>query len=170
MINEKQIKLIQTACTAVGLRESGRYYLLLGQYQQPGGRPVTSCKQLNQYQIDDLLAICESLGWRYPGKPDNHYRAKVIKNHQLASFAQQAAIRHLAGDLGWNEYQLNGMIERMTNHQTSSVSKLTPRQAWVLIESMKTMFGRVAGHTYQNINQIKDEQEAAKDGQTAEAC
>ena len=74
MLNNSQIKLVQVAVRAAGLRGKGfdgRYRLLLGQYHQPNGQPVTSCKQLNNWQIDDLLAICESHGWRCPGKADD---------------------------------------------------------------------------------------------------
>ena len=99
--NPRQIRLLQTAAGAVGLRQSGQYYLLLAQYLAPDGKPVTSCKQLTNAQIDNFLAICESLGFRHPGKPENFYRNKDARRYEEASFAQQAAIRHLAAELGW---------------------------------------------------------------------
>jgi len=107
MLNKDQIKLVQTAVRAAGLRTKyceGRYRLLLGQYRQPGGSPVTSCKQLNNSQLEDLLAICEANGWRMPGKPDDFYRSKINNESDIASFAQQSAIRKLADDLSWNEF------------------------------------------------------------------
>ncbi|KPL21779.1 MAG: hypothetical protein AMJ75_09340 [Phycisphaerae bacterium SM1_79] len=168
MLNNAQIKLVQTAVRSAGLRNGkadGRYRLLLGQYKQPNSKPVTSCKQLNNMQLDDLLAICESLGWCYPGKADNYFRFKVATNTHVASFAQQSAINHLAGDLGWNAEQLGGMLKRMTGGFVSNVAALSPAQAYKVIEALKAIIGREEGKQYSNLQQIKEDQEA-KDGET----
>jgi len=100
MLNKPQIKLVQTAIRKAGLRGSGaegRYRFLLSRYLQPNGTPVTSCKQLDNRQLDDLMAICEAQGFRHPDKPADFYRTKLAGRDELASFAQQAAIQHLAG-------------------------------------------------------------------------
>ena len=167
MLNSSQIKLVQTAIRTAGLRNGkadGRYRLLLGQYKQPSGRPVTSCKQLNNWQLDDLLAICESFGWRMPGKVENYYRFKVATESHIASFAQQSAIRHLAGDLGWNDAQLGGMLKRMTGGFASNVAALTPGAAYKTIEALKAIISREEGKQYTNLQQIKEDMEAATDG------
>ena len=166
MLNTQQIKLIQTAVRSAGLRNGkadGRYRLLLGQYKQPNGKPVTSCKQLNNMQLEDMLAICESYGWRMPGKPANYFRFKVATQSHVASFAQQSAIGHLAGDLGWNDAQLSGMLKRMTGGFVSNVAGLSPAQAYNVIEALKKMFGRQEGKQYNNLQQIRENMEA-KDG------
>jgi len=167
MLNNQQIRLVQKAVRDAGLRSKkfdGRYRVLLGQYKQPDGKPVTSCKQLNNYQLDDLLAICESLGWRMPGKEANHYRFKRSIEANFASFAQQEAIKNLKGDLGWNNQQLAGMLKRMTGGFVEHVNALTPGQAYKIIEALKAMFGRETGKQYSNLNQIKEEMETATDG------
>lgn len=167
MLNKKQIQLVQIAVRAAGLRGKGfegRYRLLLGQYTQPDGSAVTSCKQLNNSQLDDILAICESLGFRVVGKDPNHYRLKVAKREDCASFAQQAAITNLAGDLGWNEHQLNGFVERMTTRQVHCVTNISPGQAWQIIEALKNMLSRETGRSFKNITEIKEEFTEAKDG------
>jgi len=139
--------------------------MLLGQYRQPSGKPVTSCKQLNNWQLDDLLAICEAYGWQYPGKPKNHYRLKTIARYKIASFAQQSAIKHLAGDLGWADFQLNGFLKRITGGIVGHINALTPKQAYKTIEGLKAMFGRETGRQYSNLKEIQEELEVAKDGE-----
>jgi len=171
MLNNKQIKLVQTAVRKAGLRGKGfdgRYRLILGQYKQPNGKPVTSCKQLNSAQVEDLLAICEANGWQMPDKPADHYRKKVAKKTDVASYAQQAAIDYLRGDLGWDERQLAGFVKRMTHGKRQSPSTVTPREAWVIIEGLKNILGNQRGTHYSNLNEVKEDVEA-KDGETTEA-
>jgi hypothetical protein len=168
MPSKQQIKMIQMAAKAAGLRcngQDGRYYLLLAQYKRPDGSRVKSCKDLNNSQIEDFLAICESYGWRCPGKEENHFRKKVAKNHNLASFAQQSAIMKLRDDLGWGDLQLAGMVKRMTNNRTGSITLLSSHDAYNVIEAMKNMFMRSTGKKYSNLCDIKDEMEAVTDGQ-----
>jgi len=94
MLNKQQIILIQMAVKQAGLRTSrqdGRYRLLLAQYRNPRGKPITSCKELNNSQIDDLLAICESMGWRHPDKKPDHYRKKIAAGDLLVLIPENAA-------------------------------------------------------------------------------
>jgi len=154
--------MIQTAVRAAGLRGpkvDGRYRLLLGQYKQPSGEAVTSCKQLNHMQLEDMLAICEAHGWRMPGKEKNHFRLKRTAKENVASFAQQEAIKHLAGDLGWNVYQLGGFLKRMTNGFVDTVIALSPGQAYKVIEALKAMVGRRAGKQYSNLQEVQADME-----------
>ena len=167
MLNKQQIILVQTAVRKAGLRTTqfeGRYRLLLGQYTQPNGRPVDSCTQLNNSQLEDLLAICEAHGWQMPGKPADFYRRKVATRDDTASFAQQSAIKHLAGDLGWEDFQLAGLLKRITNDRVTSVNALTPRQAYNIIEALKAILGRQKGKKYNNLNEVKEDMEVATDG------
>lgn len=162
MPNKAQVKLIQTAVRAAGLRvgtDDGRYRLLLAQYRQSNGKPVTSCIYLSNHQIDDFLAICESLGWQYPGKAKNHFRNKIALKGDLASYGQQSAVEHLAGDLGWDEHQLGGMLERMTDGKVNSVVALSASQAYKVIEALKSMLGRQTGRKYGNLKAVKSDME-----------
>ena len=164
MLNNSQIKLVQTAVRAAGIRGKGfdgRYRLLLGKYTQPNGRAVTSCKQLNQYSMEDFLAICESHGWQMPGKAATFYRDKVAAAGfgEYASDAQQAAIKNMAGDLGWNERQLGGLIKRITGGEKNLTPELSPKQAWVIIEALKKMLSRKDGKDYKDVNDVKNHYE-----------
>jgi len=167
MLNNQQIKMLQIAVREAGLRGKGfdgRYRMLLGQYKQPNGELVTSCKQINRFQYEDILAICEARGWRCPGKSEDHFR-KLAAKENVASFAQQKAIEHLAGDLSWNEYQLGGMIKKMSHGKATSVAVLTPGQAYQVIEALKNMVSRDTGKQYNNLNEIRDDfGKDAKDG------
>lgn len=169
MLDKQQIKLVQTAVRAAGIRSKrfeGRYRLLLGQYRTGSGAPVRTCKDLTNSQLDDLLAICESLGWRHPDKEADHYRKKVNETAltRYASYAQKEAIKHLAGDLGWNEVRLKGMIRRMTNGAVESVTELKRNPAFKIIEALKAILSRQTGKSYSNLNQIREEMEAVTDG------
>ena len=171
MLNNQQIKLVQTAVRTAGLRSKssdGRYRLLLGQYRQPDGRPVNSCKQLNNYQLDDLLAICEAHGWRMPGKQANYYRFKIATQSDVASFAQQSAIKYLAGDLGWGDQQLAGFLKRMTGGFVTGVASLSPSQAYNVTEALKAIIGREQGKQYTDLKEIQEDMEAARDGKESQ--
>jgi hypothetical protein len=166
------------AARGAGLRGvpggDGRYRLLLGKYRQPSKRPVTSCKQLNNYQIGDFLAICESMGWRCPGKNEDHFRAKLAKDiygQGAASLAIQQAIIHLAGDLGWTDQQLNGFIERMTAGKASHVAQLSPGNAHKTVEALKAMVCRQEKIEFKDLKEMREHFEgSAKDGQTNQTC
>ena len=102
-----------------------------------------------------------------PGKPENHFRFKVATESHIASFAQQSAIKHLAGDLGWDNSQLAGMLKRMTGGFVTNTAALKPGQAYNVIESLKAIVGREKGKHYSNLKQIeKDYMEVARDGET----
>jgi len=165
MLNNNQIKLVQTAVKAAGIRRKkaeARYRLLLGQYKRPDGSRVTSCKQLNNSQLTDMLAICEAHGWRCPDKEADHFRKKAAEiNGDVASFAQQSAIKKLAGDLGWNDEQLNGMLKRATNGAADNLTKLSPRTAYNVIEALKSMLSRQMGKNYSNLKQIQSDMEVS---------
>jgi len=167
MLNKDQIKLLQIAVKKAGLRGKGfdgRYRLLLGQYKNPAGYNVTSCKQLNNSQLGDILAICESLGWRYPGRPADYFRRKLkdsIYGDGSASFAQQWAIDKLAGDLGWDDRQLEGFIFKHTKNKVRYVAALSPSQAHGVIEALKSMFSRKRGTDYKNLKEIQKDMEVS---------
>ena len=166
-LNTKQIRLVQAAVRGAGLRRKGfdgRYRLLLGKYTQPNKKPVTSCKQLNNSQLEDLLAICEAHGWRMPGKKENYFQSKRTRNSEHASFAQQSAVKHLAGDLGWNDRQLGGMLKRMTGGFASNVTSLSPGYAYRVIEALKAMVGRGQGKQYSNLREVQTDMEVVTDG------
>ena len=159
MPSNKQLKLIHIAARRAGLivkKDDRRYRLLLSQYTARDRTRAKSSKQLNNSQIEDLLAICESMGWD-SGRGATHFRDKVARHGHLASFAQQSAILHLRGDLGWNAENLKGFIRRMTHNTRSSVAELTPKDASKIIEALKNITLRAKGMSPNTtLTQIKD--------------
>ena len=159
MASNKQLKLIHIAARQAGLivkKDDRRYRLLLAQYKAPNGRPARSSKQLNNSQIEDLLAICEAMGWD-SGRGDTYFRDKVAAHGTFASFAQCSAIDKLRGDLGWTAENLKGFVRRMTGGETSGVAELTTRQASNIIEALKNMFLRSEGlNPNTTLTEIKD--------------
>lgn len=161
MLNSDQIKLIQVACNKAGIRspgQDGRYRLLLGQYLDSNGDPITSCKQLNNLQLDDILAICEAQGWRMPGQSETHYRDKVARKMvgYFATFAQQQTILFLCEDLGFSDLHRTNFIRKMTRDKVSSVVNLSRRQAWQITEALTAMIRRNTGINFKNLDEIRD--------------
>ena len=164
MLSKKQIKLVSMAARAAGLRggkfsNDNRYYLLLGQYTQPNGHPVTSCKQLTRDNLEDFLGICESLGWQHPKHGPNHYQNKKrwysndITNG--VSDAQAECIRKLAGDLGMHEENLKKFFVRMTENNIDNFACMSNTQAWKITEALKAMLSRKDGVDYKTIADVK---------------
>jgi hypothetical protein len=164
MPNNEQIKLIHIAARAAGLINEtgdGRYRMVLRQYLTHGHMPARSCKDLNNSQIDDFLAICESLGWRYPGKSDTYCRdrAAVSKDGNHVSYAQKQAIDHLAGDLGMTggigRDCLAQFNLRMTKQRTGEIDLLTRKEAYIIIQALKAILERHDERTYDNCKDIQ---------------
>lgn len=157
MLNNDQIKLVHVAIKAAGI-DDARYRLLLAQYTQANGARVRSSTQMNNRQVDDLLAICESLGWQHPDKTYCYYREKVRRDHpgshDSPSFAARAAAEHLSADLGWGEQGLKQMISRMTRGRTDSLSSMTHREMYNLIEAAKAMLSRIDKKTYRTLADV----------------
>jgi hypothetical protein len=147
-LNRDQIKLLQTAVRAAGIRtreSEGRYRLLLSQYKQPNRKPVESSLQLSAKQLEDILAICEAHGWQCPGKAVDHFRKKVAASAGCSSTAQQNAIFNLAGDMGWSIDGLDGFIGKMTKGRATSVPALSAGDAHMIIEVLKRIMSKRTG-------------------------
>jgi len=167
-MNNKQIQLIQIAAKEAGLRGNrfeGRYRMLLGQFIRPDKSKVTSCKQLNNLQFEEFLAICESMGFRCKGKSPTHFRDRVENRGHYASPQQKAAIEHLAGDIGWSIDNLNAFVKKTTDGQIASVAVIKPKQAWMVIEALKNILSKKTGRSYANLKEVtEDFTQEAKDG------
>lgn len=168
MLNNEQIKLVQTAVRAAGIRTKefdGRYRMLLANFRNKRG-PIESCKDLNMYQLEDLLAICESHGWQHPGKTVDFYRKKREKAGDYASFAQQEAIKHLAGDLGWTDEHLKNFVAKF---KAEKQQYPTAKEAYKIIEALKAILSKETGKKYNNLKQIQEEfKEAVTDGKESQ--
>ncbi len=155
-LNPKQIKILQTALRAVGLRKPGKageaqYRFYLSQFSDSKGRKITSCKQLTNVQLDEILATCVELGWH------NTAKATVSRPARISQ-AMIIGIAELAGDLGWNHGQLSGMVSRMTQGRKTDPSELTTSEGIKVIEALKAMLKRInPAVTANNLSDIQME-------------
>ncbi len=152
-MTNQQLKLVHIAARAVGLRGpagNGRYWMLLGQYTQSNGRRVTSSKQLTSVQFESLMGIMEAQGFEQPGKTSRYWREKASASAERfgrgqCSFAQLAAVYHLAGDLGWAAEHIDAFCRRMTQGRAETAVSLSAREAYTVIEGMAAMVERTRG-------------------------
>ncbi len=167
MLSKPQIILLQTAVRGAGIRtgkDDRRYRMMLGQYKKSDGSKVTTCKELNNEQFGDLLAICEARGWRCPGKAEDHFRKKATgqaADGNCASYGQIAAIKHLARDLGWNEFQACGLAKRILKKEGIHLMLLTKADAYKVIEALKNMVTQKTGKKYKNLQEVKEDMEVS---------
>ncbi len=160
MLNNEQVRLVQVAVRAAGIRlphDDSRYRLLLAQYRDKSRRPLTSCRDLSREQMTDLLAVCEGMGWRHPGKADDYYRQLASGGYEYASYAQQKAIAALFDDLGYPAQARISMMQRL--YEKGSTATLSPREAYNLIEALKAMLSRQTGRTYHNVTEVQEDME-----------
>jgi hypothetical protein len=162
LLNSEQVKLLQTAVRAAGIRlphDDGRYRLLLAQYRDKRRQPVLSCKDLSKAQLEDVLAICESHGWQHPGKEPDHYRRLAAGSDEWASYGQQQAIRLLFEDLGYPAECRANFLRKMT--EKANASLLTPQEAYNVIEALKAMLSRIEGRKYHTIKDVQRDMEVS---------
>ena len=169
-LTPKQVTMLQIAVKAAGIRmpkDDRRYRMLLGQYKKSDGTMVTTCKDLSNEQLGDILAICEANGWRCPGKAEDHFRKKTAESAKAASdgrisYAEIEAVKCLAGDLGWEKSQIAGMVKRVTKREFDAVAELSSGDAYKLIEALKNMVSRKTGNKYNNLKDVQSDMEVAQ--------
>ncbi len=156
-ITANQVRSLQIAAKQVGLRsgkDDGRYKLLLMQYKQPTGKPCQSCKELNQTQYEDFMAICESMGFVHYSGDERHYRDKRESRGDGKSFAQMEAIKAMATDLGWDAAHLQEFCAKMGG---VPLTYLSGADAGKVIEALKAMLGRRDKTHYARVSDVAGE-------------
>lgn len=156
-ITANQIRSLQIAARQVGLRcgkDDGRYKLLLMQYKEPHGRGCQSCKELNQTQYEDFMAICESMGFVHFSGDKRHYRDKRDSRGDCKSFAQLEAIKAMASDLGWDSEHLQAFCVKMGK---APLTYLSGVDAGKIIEALKAMIGRRDNTHYTRVADVASE-------------
>jgi hypothetical protein len=133
-----QIKLIHVASRQCGLTRS-QYEMLLANVAG-----ATSCKDLTNSGFEDCMAVLEDMGF------EGHYwRDKVAARgargtERMCWKIQEllAAYDEVRGEHA--HYELAGLIERATKGRTRLLAELKPREAWNMIEGIKSMIDRVS--------------------------
>jgi len=138
MTNE-QIKLIHVAKSKAGLTEE-QYRMML---RNLGG--VKSCKLLTNETFEDCMAFLEDCGF-----PGDYWRNKVATRSSFANARMVWMIRQLhiqyesARRIDEPHYELEGLVARSSKGRTRDPDRLTPAEAWALIEAIKKMIQRLA--------------------------
>jgi hypothetical protein len=153
-----QLKLIHIAAHQVGLivgKDDARYRLLL-----KNAAGVESAKDLSNAQFEDVMAVLEDLGfskergWAMDRSSfsasggsasrvqSSYWRDKVAARGSQANARMVWKIRDLLKTE--HRYEARALCRRMSQGRTDEVDKLTPREAWNLIEMLKEVEQREA--------------------------
>jgi hypothetical protein len=130
----QQIKLIHIAAKQIGL-DDRTYRLLL--HNVAG---VTTCKKLDNPGLENVMAVFEDLGFRDAEHDPKYWRTKVKLRGSNAGERMVHLIRQLSERL--RHYKLSGLCMRFSYDRTAAPEKLTPKEAWNLIEMLKAAITR----------------------------
>lgn len=128
-----QIKTIQLGRRLCGLSDA-QYRMLL---RNVGG--VDSSKELDSAGVEDVLAVMEDSGFdSHPSGP-TYWRDKVRRRgHECG----ERAVHKIEELSRLQRYPLQRLCELFSNQRTSEPAKLTPGEAWKLIEMLKAAVAR----------------------------
>jgi hypothetical protein len=132
----QQIKLIHIAAKQIGL-DDRTYRLLL--HNVAG---VTTCKKLDNPGLENVMAVFEDLGFRDAEHDPEYWRTKVKLRGSNAGERMVRKIRELVTQ---TPYKLSGLCTRFSHDRTATPEKLSPREAWNLIEMLKSAIHRTTG-------------------------
>jgi len=141
-MNPKQLGLIHGLKRKAGLDDPG-YRLIL---RNIGG--VASSKDLTQTGFDEVMASIEEAGevsgirigtyWRDRlGRGASGTARMVHKIHAL-----YASYEQLRDPVESTHYELAGLVKNSSRQRTSDPAQLTAREAWTLIEALKSIVAR----------------------------
>ena len=136
MATTKQTQLIQVARAAAGLNEQA-YRVLL--HNVAG---VASAKQLSNVAVEDVMSVLEGLGFQDRVHGEGYWSRKVAERGQYANARMVHKLTELAAG---SRYPLPAMCLRHSVERTDQPDRLTPREAWMLIEAYKKMNEREQG-------------------------
>ena len=128
-----QLRLIHMAYRQAGLVEE-HYRLILRNVAGVG-----SAKELSQSGFEDVMAVIEESGFQESGKPANYWRSKVSRRGVFCGERMANRIVSLAAG---QPYDLAGLCRRVSDQRVDRVDRLTPREAYNMIEMLKAMASR----------------------------
>jgi len=126
-LNRQQLALVHLAKAQTGMGEEDYRALLSSRWQ------VTTSKDLTRPQLDELLKVFRSLGWRAKRPP--RARPNAL---ELAGPAQQMMISKLYDGMGWAPARRVGFNKRTCGAPWPQ----TRAQANQIIEALKAMMAR----------------------------
>jgi hypothetical protein len=133
-ITQRQIILVHKAKQHLGL-EDAQYRTVL---RNAAG--VETSKDLTQQAFEDVMAVLEDSGFQDPSDPER-WRRKVEQRGSRPTARQLFLIRQVAPQ---QRYTLEALCQRFSAGRTDRPERLTPREAWKLIEMLKAAAAREA--------------------------
>jgi hypothetical protein len=137
-----QIKLIHVASGKAGFSRA-QYETLL---RNVGG--VETSKDLTNETFEDCMAVLEDMGYR-PFEGADYWRSKVRSRGGQATARLVWKIQQLHADYeaqrdvdAPRHYELAGLVSNASRGRTRDAAALLPREAWNLIEQLKSMLAR----------------------------
>src|SRR5271169_5492111 len=142
-MTKDQIKLIHIAQSQLKMSDE-QYRMLL--WNVAG---VRSCKDLTNEWFEDCMAVMEDMGFvtKLPDESalstspnPNYWRNKVERRKSSCNERMVRKIHELHRQCP--RYPLDGLTFRMSNHRTNEVEKLSPHEAYSMIEALKKIAER----------------------------
>jgi Protein of unknown function (DUF1018) len=133
MATPNQLRLVHIASRQLALNEP-QYRAVL---QNTAG--VESAKELDNVGIEDVMAVFEDLGFRQTGEPEDYWRSKVQRRGAIAN---ERLVRRIELSAASSRYCLPALCEKFSRGRTQVASKLTPQEAYQLIEMLKASNAR----------------------------
>jgi phage gp16-like protein len=130
-----QLRTVHIAAKQVGLDDQS-YRVLL---RNVAG--VASAKDLDNVTFEDVMATLEDLGYRDPRKDGDYWRGKVARR---GSQVNERMLRKIISLAERQRYRLSALCRQFSGGRTERPDKLTPREAWNLIEMLKSAISREA--------------------------
>jgi hypothetical protein len=136
-----QIKAIHVAKSRAGFNDQ-TYRMLLHNVAE-----VNSCKGLTNSQFETCMAILEETQELNGQSPGRYWRDRT--SSELASPRIVYKINELFADYEANRgdaphYELSGLVNRVSKGRAIDPPYLRPREAWNLIEQLKSMLERLS--------------------------
>jgi len=143
VITNEQIRTVKTAQRFLQMDDASYRTVL----RNVGGG-VNSCKALGQEGFEDVMAYFESQGF---GGEGAHKWTDIVAtrgsfaNTRMVWMIQQLHAQYEAArEPDETHYELSGLVFRQSKNRTRDVDRLTPAEAWALIEAIKKMIQRLA--------------------------
>jgi hypothetical protein len=133
-INAAQIKMIKTAQRALGIDDDDYRRIL----QTLAG--VESCTKLDNRSFERVMRHFEECGFRrFSGPAGDRFRMRKFHAGLFASPEERHKIADLAEKAG---VAVPGFVLRMTRGRIDDINKITPREAYNVIEGLKKIIER----------------------------
>ena len=135
MATTDQVRLVQIARTSVKLNEQA-YRVLLANVAG-----VESTRHLTNTAVEDVMSVLEGLGFEDRVHGPGYWGQKVVDRGRYANARMVHRLTELAAA---SRYPLAAMCLRFSAERTDRADRLTPREAWLLIEMYKASNQREA--------------------------